>query len=387
MGLALRVKPNGSKLWVFTYVRPYTKKRTSLSFGSYPAISLAEARSKRNDARELLAKDIDPKEHRDETSRLNDIAHNNTLQYISKKWLEVKKSSVSENHAIDTWRSLELHIFPDLGKVPIHKITAVKAIDAIEPIAAKGSLETVKRLCQRLNEIMIYSVNAGIIENNPLSGISKAFQLPVKQHLPTLKPEELPILMSALSQASIKLTTRCLIEWQLHTMVRPSEAAGTRWDEIDLDKGLWDIPKERMKQKKRHIVPLTHQCIELLEVMKPISTRSEFVFPSDRNPRTHTNPQTANMALKRMGFDKQLVAHGLRSLASTALNEQGFDADVIEAALAHTGKNEVRNAYNRTNYLERRKPVMSWWSDYIDEAGTGNMSMSGKKGLKIVNVL
>ena len=386
-GLALRVKPNGSKLWVFTYVRPYTKKRTSLSFGSYPAISLAEARSKRNDARELLAKDIDPKEHRDETSRLNDIAHNNTLQYISKKWLEVKKSSVSENHAIDTWRSLELHIFPDLGKVPIHKITAVKAIDAIEPIAAKGSLETVKRLCQRLNEIMIYSVNAGIIENNPLSGISKAFQLPVKQHLPTLKPEELPILMSALSQASIKLTTRCLIEWQLHTMVRPSEAAGTRWDEIDLDKGLWDIPKERMKQKKRHIVPLTHQCIELLEVMKPISTRSEFVFPSDRNPRTHTNPQTANMALKRMGFDKQLVAHGLRSLASTALNEQGFDADVIEAALAHTGKNEVRNAYNRTNYLERRKPVMSWWSDYIDEAGTGNMSMSGKKGLKIVNVL
>jgi integrase len=385
-GLQLRVKPNGAKLWLLDYLRPYTKKRTSLSFGSYPTISLAEARSKRNDARELLAKDIDPKEHRDETSRLNDIAHNNTLEYIAQKWLEVKKSTVSENHATDTWRSLELHIFPDLGKVPIHKITAVKVIEIIEPIAAKGSLETVKRLCQRLNEIMIYAVNAGIIENNPLSGISKAFQLPVKQHLPTLKPEELPLLMTALSQASIKLTTRCLIEWQLHTMVRPSEAAGTRWDEIDLDKGLWEIPVERMKQKKPHVVPLTAQCIELLEVMKPISSRSEFVFPSDRNPKTHTNPQTANMALKRMGFDKQLVAHGLRSLASTILNEQGFDADVIEAALAHTGKNEVRNAYNRTNYLERRKPVMSWWSDYIDEAATGNMSMTGKKGLKIVRV-
>ena len=383
-GLQLRVKPNGSKLWLFDYLRPYTKKRTSLSFGSYPAISIAEARSKRNDARELLAKDIDPKEHRDETSRLNDIAHNNTLEHIAKKWLELKKASVSGNHATDTWRSLELHIFPDLGKVPIHKITAVKAIEVIEPIAAKGSLETVKRLCQRLNEIMIYSVNAGIIENNPLSGISKAFQLPVKQHLPTLKPEELPSLMSALSLANIKVTTRCLIEWQLHTMVRPSEAAGTRWDEIDLEKGLWDIPKERMKQKKAHVVPLTPQCIEILGVMKSISSRSEFVFPSDRIPKTHTNSQTANMALKRMGFDKQLVAHGLRSLASTALNEQGFDADVIEAALAHTGKNEVRNAYNRTNYLERRKPVMSWWSDYIDKAATGNMSMTGKKGLKIV---
>jgi integrase len=159
-------------------------------------------------------------------------------------------------------------------------------------------------------------------------------------------------------------------------MVRPSEAAGTRWDEIDCEKGLWEIPKERMKQKKSHIVPLTPQCIELLEVMKPISSRSDFVFPSDRNPKTHTNSQTANMALKRMGFDKQLVAHGLRSLASTALNEQGFDADVIEAALAHTGKNEVRNAYNRTNYFERRKPIMQWWSDYIEKAATGNMSMT-----------
>lgn len=383
-GLQLRVKPNGSKLWLLDYLRPYTKKRTSLSFGSYPAISLADARSKRATARELLAKEIDPKEHRDEASRLNDIAHNNTLEHIAEKWLAVKKTTVSENHATDSWRSLELHIFPNLGKVPIHKITAIKTIEIIEPIAAKGSLETVKRLCQRLNEIMVYAVNTGIIPNNPLTGISKAFQLPVKQHLPTLTPDQLPELMSTLSRASIKLTTRCLIEWQLHTMVRPSEAAGTRWDEIDFDNGLWNIPVERMKQKKAHIIPLTPQCLAILEVMKPISSRSEYVFPSDRNPKTHTNSQTANMALKRMGFDKQLVAHGLRSLASTALNEQGFDGDVIEAALAHTGKNEVRNAYNRANYLERRKPVMDWWSNYIDEAATGNMSMTSKKGLKIV---
>lgn len=114
---------------MFNYFRPYTKKRTSLSFGSYPALSLAEARSKRTTARELLAKDIDPKEHRDEKSRLNDIAHNNTLEHIADKWLDVKKSTVSVNHAIDTWRSLELHVFPDLGKVPIHKITAIKKIE------------------------------------------------------------------------------------------------------------------------------------------------------------------------------------------------------------------------------------------------------------------
>lgn len=307
------------------------------------------------------------------------------MQHIAAKWLVVKKSKVSEDHATDTWRSLEIHIFPSLGKVPIHKITAVKVIDIIEPIATKGSLETVKRLCQRLNEIMVYSVNTGILENNPLAGIGKAFQTPVKQHLPTLKPEELPTLMLALATASIKITTRCLIEWQLHTMVRPSEAAGTRWDEIDFDNALWSIPAERMKKKKPHTVPLTEQSLTLLELMKDFSHNSDYVFSSDRNPRKPTNPQTANTALKRMGFHNKLVAHGMRSLASTTLNEQGFGSDVIEAALAHTGKNEVRNAYNRDEYIERRKPVMTWWSEYVDKAATGNMSLTGRKALKLVN--
>lgn len=384
-GLALRVKPNGSKLWVFIYARPYTKKRTSLSFGSFPSLSLADARAKREDARKLLANDIDPKEYRDEQERLKELKQNNTLEHIAAKWLDVKKSNISADHANDTWRSLELHIFPDLGKVPIHKISAIKAIEIIEPIAAKGSLETVKRLCQRLNEIMIYSVNTGILENNPLAGISKAFKTPEKKNLPTLKPEQLPTLMMALATASIKITTRCLIEWQLHTMVRPSEAAGARWDEIDFDNALWNIPAERMKKKKPHTIPLTEQSLTLLDVMKDLSHNSEFIFPSDRDPRKPTNSQTANTALKRMGFHKQLVAHGLRSLASTILNEQGFDPDVIEAALAHVGKNEVRNAYNRAEYIERRKPVMSWWSEYIDKAATGNMSLTGRKTLKLVN--
>jgi len=383
-GLALRVKPNGSKLWIFNYYRPYTKKRTSLSIGTYPAITLAEARIKRNTANELLAKDIDPKEHRDEENRTNEAAHSNTLEHIAAKWIEVKKAKVSADHAADTWRSLELHIFPNLGKVPIHKITAVKAIDIINPIAAKGSLETVKRLCQRLNEIMVYSVNTGLVDNNPLAGIGKAYQTPVKQHLPTLKPEQLPTLLKTLSFASIKTTTRCVIEWQLHTMVRPSESAGCRWDEIDFDNSLWNIPAERMKAKKAHTVPLSTQALALLETMKPISSRSEYVFPSDRSHQKHTNASTANMALKRMGFNNQLVAHGLRSIASTTLNEEGFDPDVIEAALAHIGKNEVRNAYNRAIYLERRKPMMQWWSDHIETAATGNMSLSGQQGLKII---
>ena len=223
-GLQLRVKPNGSKLWLFDYKRPYTKKRTCLSFGSYPDLPLADTRQKRDEARGLLAKDIDPQEHRGEEARLNEIAYSNTLENIAAKWLKVKKTKVSADHAADTWRSLELHIFPYLGQVPIHKVSAVSTIEVIEPIAAKGSLETVKRICQRLNEIMVYAVNTGLVNANPLAGISQAFQTPIKQHLPTLKPDQLPELMSALSLASIKITTRCLFEWQLHTMVRPSEA-------------------------------------------------------------------------------------------------------------------------------------------------------------------
>jgi integrase len=385
-GLQLRIKPNGSKLWLLDYLRPYTKKRTCLSFGTYPALSLIEARKKRDAAKSLLAQNIDPKEHRDDTNRLNETAHHNTLQHIAAQWLDVKKSTISAGHASDTWRSLESHIFPQLGKTPIHKISALKAIDTIKPIAAKGSLETVKRLCQRLNEIMIYAVNTGLMSTNPLSGISKAFQPPAKQHLPTLKPDQLPSLLQALTQASIKLTTRCVIEWQLHTMVRPGEAAGTRWDEINIKKRLWSIPAARMKSKKAHTVLLSPQSIALLALMKPLSAHSDFVFPSDRDPKDHTHPQTANTALKRMGFHNKIVAHGLRALASTTLNEQGFDPDLIEAALAHTGKNAVRNAYNRAEYIERRRPMMQWWSEHIDRAATGNMSLTGTKGLQLVAV-
>ena len=384
-GLQLRIKPNGSKVWLLDYRRPYTKARTSLSFGAYPSISLAATRVKRDEARALLAQDIDPQEYRDERAREHEAAHNNTLKSIASQWLEIKKTTVTPEHAEDTWRSLQLHIFPALGKIPIYKITAVKVIEAITPIAAKGNLETVKRLCQRLNEVMTYAVNSGVVAANPLTGIGKAFQTPAKRHQPTLTPAQLPALMKALSVASIKLTTRCLIEWQLHTMVRPGEAAGTRWVEIDLTKNVWAIPAERMKKNKPHTVPLSPQAVQLLELIKPISGRSEFVFPSDRNTRRHAHPQTANTALKRMGFDKTLVAHGMRALASTTLNDQGFDPEVIEAALAHSGKDDVRNAYNRGEYVTRRIPMMEWWSKHIERAATRNMSLTGNRALSVIS--
>lgn len=192
-----------------------------------------------------------------------------------------------------------------------------------------------------------------------------AFEKPRKQNMPTLRPEELPKLMRSLVMSNLSVPTRCLIEWQLLTLVRPSEASGTRWIEIDLNAKLWTIPAERMKAKREHIVPLSFEALDILEVMKPISAHREYVFPSRTNPKQPMNSQTANAALKRIGYGGKLVAHGLRSIASTAMNEAGFNADVIEAALTHSDKNEVRKAYNRSTYLQQRVELMNWWGNEI----------------------
>ena len=370
--LYLRVKVNGSKAWVLNYYRPGTKKRANVGMGPYPDVSLAAARKKADELRTALAEGVDPKEHRQDKLRAHAEQHTNTFEYIARKWLTLKKGKVSPAYFEKISSRLEKYIFPKMGKTPIHKVTAVSAIEIIQPLANDEKLETVKKICRWANEIMVYAVNTGVAHANPLAGIGKAFSAPKVTNLPTLRPEELPNLMFAIHHSNTKLITRCLIEWQLHTMVRPAEASGTRWNEIDLNKSEWTIPAERMKKNKPHVVPLSHQALRLLDVLKPFSGHREYVFPSDHDPRRSANSQSANRALARMGFHGRLVSHGLRALASTTLNEQGFDPDVIEAALAHVDKNSIRAAYNRAQYLERRREMMGWWSKHIESCAAGN---------------
>ncbi|MFB2636428.1 integrase domain-containing protein [Shewanella bicestrii] len=379
LGLRLRIKPNGSKLWLLNYTRPTDKKRTNHSLGSYPEISLAKARALVLDARTLLAQNIDPKIHKDQTVAAETALKVNTFEKVAGDWYEIKQDSITAEHAAKTWSSLELHILPYLGKTPIGQITAPMVIKIFRPLEAKGTLETVKRLSQRINEIMIFAVNTGLIHANPLSGIKAAFKKPKKQNMAAMPPAELPELMRTIANASIRRTTRFLIEWQLHTMTRPNEAAAARWDEIDINERLWVIPAERMKMNREHIIPLSDECLAILKALKLISGNREYLFPADRDPKTHCNVQTANAALKRMGLQDRTTAHGLRSLASTTLNEQGFDWDVVEAALAHTDRNQVRSAYNRAKYLERRKEMMDWWSKHIVKAAISNASLAISK--------
>jgi integrase len=377
-GLKLRVRPNGTKTWLFDYFKPYIKKRTTLSLGSYPEVSLADARTKRLDARVLLAKDIDPKEHRDEIARNEKTAIENTFGVVAFEWYELKKTKVKLTTAEHDWKNLDRHILPLLKAVPVHKIKPKLISDILTPVVNKGSLETVKRLCRIINEVMRHAKTLNLIDINYLSEITKLFPTPKKTSMLTIKPDQLPELMKALYDSNIYINTKCLIEWQLHTMTRPIEAVSARWEDIDFENNIWVIPEERMKMNKAHTIPLTPQTLVLLKKIKSLNTNREYLFPNNRDPHRHASSQSANMALKRIGFAGKLVSHGLRALASTTLNENGtFDPDVIEAALAHVDKNEVRRAYNRSEYIERRKEMMNWWSNHIQEACSGSFSILG----------
>ncbi|HDP9281150.1 TPA: tyrosine-type recombinase/integrase [Escherichia coli] len=364
-GLFLLVKTSGKKLWRFRYQRPVSKSRTNLSLGSYPALTLAAARQIRDQHLTTLAQGMDPQQQQEQASEQRQIELDSIFSTVAANWFQIKSRNVTEDYAKDIWRSLDKDVFPAIGSIPVQEIKARTIVEALEPIKARGALETVRRLVQRINEIMIYAVNTGLIDANPASGVGMTFEKPKKQNMPTLRPEELPRLMRSLVMSNLSVPTRCLIEWQLLTLVRPSEASGARWAEIDLDAKLWTIPAERMKAKREHIVPLSPQALDILEIMKPISRHREYVFPSRNDPKQPMNSQTANAALKRIGYGGKLVAHGLRSIASTAMNEAGFNADVIETSLAHSDKNEVRKAYNRSTYLEQRKDLMNWWGERV----------------------
>ncbi|KHS96026.1 integrase domain-containing protein [Pectobacterium parvum] len=360
-GLFLLVKTTGKKLWRFRYQKPATGQRTMIGFGAYPALSLADARAMRDEKLSLLAKGIDPQEKVAKEIEEAQIAVESIFINVARSWFTLKQTNVSADHAKDIWRSLEKDVLPAIENIPVQEIKARTLIQALEPIKARGALETVRRLVQRINEIMVYAVNTGLIDTNPASGIGMAFERPKKQHMPTIRPEELPKLMRTIAMSNLSIPTRCLLEWQLLTLIRPAEASATAWAEIDIEKRTWSIPAERMKAKRDHIVPLSDQALELLDIMRPISGNREHVFPSRNDPKKPMNSQTANAALKRIGYGGKLVAHGLRSIASTAMNEAGFNPDVIEAALAHCDKNEVRRAYNRSTYLEQRIALMDWW--------------------------
>ncbi len=241
------------------------------SIGPYPSVTLADARNYRAESRSLLTKQIDPQEHQQEQLRSSLEAKTNTFQLVAERWWNVKKASVTEDYAEDIWHSLERDIFPAIGDVIVTDIKAHTLVQAVQPVQARGALETVRRLCQRINEVMVYAQNTGLIDAVPSVNIGKAFEKPQKKNMPSIRPDQLPQLMQTMRTANIILPTRCLFMWQLLTITRPAEAAEARWDEIDLEAREWKIPASRMKMSRDHTVPLSDEAIAILEMMKPLS--------------------------------------------------------------------------------------------------------------------
>lgn len=363
-GLSLRILPSGSKQWLFNYKKPSTNKRTNLSFGTFPETSLTQARQKRELARGQIQAGLDPKRVANESSQAKTDPNLDTLESVSDAWLRTK-NNLSSDHISDIRRSLELHIFPFLGDCPINELSAQQTIRALDSLKNKKSYEMIRRICQRLNQIMNYSVNIGLIEHNCLVGIKSFFPVPVPVPLPALKIEEFDLFMTDVKRSTITHLTRELLFFQLFTMTNSREASEARWHEIDLSKRIWTIPKERMKFKRDHIVPLTEEMLTLLNDVAPYSKGGAYVFPSYTNDHKPMNSQTVNMAIKRMGYKGQLVSHGFRSIASSILSDQGFNSNLIAVALAYVDRNMVRENYNPIDLLEKRRPMMQWWTSYV----------------------
>ncbi len=368
-GLFLLISETGSKSWRFNYYRPVSKKRTKISLGKYPAVTLAKARALRDEYRQLLANGIDPQIQLKHNELVALQASQNTFLAVAEQWKLKKSAEIKDTTFKPHWTRLQKYALPTLGHLPIAQITPLQVTDVIQPLFDRGIGNSGLVMLRHINDIMTYAVNKGIIEYNKCANVADTFNSTKSTHHPTIRPEELPEFLLALRESSVDFVVKLLIEFSLITMVRPSEAANAEWSEIDIEKALWHIPAERMKMKKAFTVPLSPQAIKILCKLQPISGRSKFVFQSPRYPQKPMRSMTANEAIKRIGYKGKLTSHGLRSIASTYLNEKfiNINIEIIEACLSHQSNNKVRTAYNRSTYLEQRKPLMNDWGNFVEE--------------------
>ena len=366
-GLLLRIKPNGSKLWLFNYIRPILGTRTNLGLGTYPIVSLAEARMLRDDCRKLLAQQIDPKKHREELERKRLMDTQSSFEKVAERWKEKKSSEVEEKTINKYWRNLELHLFPLIGRYSIKEIKPSLVVPMLKKVEENGSPDMVHRLCGHLNEILNFAVNSGLIESNTCLKISSTFKSVRQRNNPRITIEEIPNLIKSIHSAKIEKKTQLLILFQLLTMVRPNEASNASWSEFDFDKKEWTIPAERMKVRFPHTVPLSSQVMALIEQLRPITGHNKYLFTHRSNLKKAMSSSTVNMALKRMGYKDKQTAHGLRGLARTFLAEQGVQHEHAEACLAHKTGSQVSLAYNHANYLAQRRDIMQIWGDHIEK--------------------
>lgn len=384
-GLTLVIKPE-SKVWWFRY--RFGGKEKTLSLGSYPEVSLKEARDGRDAARKLVAQKKDPVTHRRSEGAKNLSAASNTFKAVAEDWLKLQKGQLNDSTIDVTRNRLTKWIYPHLGSMPVTDIEPPLVLQVLRKIETKGKHETAHRMRQRVSQIYRFAISEGRATRDPaadLRGLLKA--VPAKNRSAITKPEELGGLLRAMEAYSGQPATCAALQLAPMLFLRPGELRKAVWPEIDLKAGMWIVPGERMKgtmkakragQVPDHKIPLPRQAIEILKPLEKLTGHRPYVFESIK-PGRPLSDNTINTALRSMGYDSDtMVGHGFRATASTLLHEMGWPPEVIELQLAHRQRNQVAAAYNRSARLDERKAMMQQWADYLDNLKKGGSVVSFK---------
>ncbi|MGE2144619.1 tyrosine-type recombinase/integrase [Klebsiella pneumoniae] len=368
-GLYPEVVPSGSRYWRMKY--RFNGKEKRLAFGVYPAVSLAQARALRDEAKKKLAEGIDPSFAKKEEKLVRDVRLHNTFQAVALEWHGTKVSRWSEGYASDIIEAFDKDIFPYIGQQPVNEIKPLVLLNVLRRMESRGATEKAKKVRQRCSEVFRYAIVTGRAEYNPAADLTSAMSGHESKHYPFLTVEELPDFFKALSGYTgsplIVLAARLLIL----TGVRTGELRGAFWSEFDLEKAVWEIPAERMKMKRPHLVPLSTQALEIVQQLKVMSGQYPLVFPGRNDPRKTMSEASINQVFKRIGYTGKVTGHGFRHTMSTILHEEGFNTAWIETQLAHVDKNAIRGTYNHALYLEGRKEMMQWYANYMAELQKG----------------
>ena len=380
-GLYLVVTTTGGKLWRYGY--SFDGRQKTLSLGPYPALTLAEARELRAQARKLLVEGVDPsevmslqakKQRRQEDAEALKVEKEKQFEFVACEWHQKFINTWTSHHADKILRLLERDIFPFIGKKSIDCIEAPELLALFERIAARPALDAAHRARSHCGAIFRYAIATGKALRDPTRDLFKA--LPPVKHghraAPT-DPKDVAPLLRIIDEYSGHYIVKCALQLLPMLFCRPGELRGMEWAELDLEAKEWRIPAGRMKMKQAHLVPLPDQAIKILESLKPLTGHYKLVFPGTRSVLRCISDNTLNAALRRMGVEKhELTSHGWRATARTILHEVlGFTPDAIEAQLAHVVPDRLGRAYNRTTHLAERRKMMQQWADYLDGLKTG----------------
>lgn len=381
--LYLLVKPNGGKLWRWNYA--YGDKQKSMNFGIYPSVGLLAARAKRDEARALLAEGKDPAVVKKLTIEANRLAAECTFKRVAQEWHEAFKSQWAPVHADDVIRSLERDIFPAIGELPIGELTPPLILKALRSVEGRGSIETAKRIRQRISAVFVYAIANGIAKDDPAEKLAAALKPLRKGRQPAITDiKRLRQMIADAEEDHARPITRLALRFLALTAVRPGELRGARWDEFgDLDgkEPLWRIPTARMKgdlDRKHeidgdHLVPLSRQAVAILRALWPVTGACELLFPSNRHAHRPMSENAIGYLLNRAGYHGHHVPHGFRAAFSTIMNEwveregNAGDRQIIDLMLAHVPKEKVEGAYNRAAYMPRRRELAQLWADMLTE--------------------